>query len=115
MDATDPADAPQVPAIIDEAELIGLTPSETPVIEAEPLEDLDPPLDTAEQQGLLLDNQNPSSREAGSSVPIPARPNLQRGQSIPSPAPLHLPPPAPPAPPPDFTQQPDSLSLGQLR
>jgi hypothetical protein len=115
MDAADFSDAPQAPAIIDEAELMGLTPSDTPVLEAEPLEELDPPLDTAEQQGLLLDDENLPSREDGSSAPIPPRPSIQRGHSIPSPAPLHLPPPAPPAPPPDFSQQPDSLSLGQLR
>lgn len=115
MDAADFSDAPQVPAMIDEAELMGLTSPETPVIEEEPLEEpLNPPLDTAEQQGLLLDDENPPSREDGSSAPIPPRPNLSRGHSVPSPAPLHLPPPAPPAPPPDFTQQPDSLSLGQL-
>lgn len=111
----DPA-APLVPPVVDEAELLGLDRTQTPVIEAEPLEDLNLPLDTAEQQGLVFDsNANPPALPEGPSVPLPARPGLRRDNSVPLPAPLHLPPPAPPAPPPDVIQTADPVSLIQLR
>lgn len=96
---------PQAPPVVDEAELIGFSRTDTPVIEAEPVQ-VDPPLDTAEHEGLLQD---------GSSVSLPTRPGLRRDNSVPTPAPLHLPPPAPPAPPQDAGQPTDSLSLMQLR
>ncbi|KAK1912384.1 hypothetical protein P3342_009985 [Pyrenophora teres f. teres] len=46
---------PLVPPIVDEADLIGNSSADFPVIEAEPEEELNLPLDTAEQQRLLLD------------------------------------------------------------
>lgn len=105
-----------MPPVVDEAELLGLSGSQTPIIEAEPAEDLNLPLDTAEQQGLLFDaSTNPPALPDGPRIPLPARPGLRRDNSVPLPAPLHLPPPAPPAPPPDATQSTDSLSLVQLR
>lgn len=108
--------APLVPPVIDQAELVGLSSNDTPVIEAEPGEVLNPPLDTAEQQGLLLDDSvDVPPRQDGTNISLPARPGLRRENSIPTPAPLHLPPPAPPAPPQESGQQTDSLSLMQLR
>lgn len=105
-----------MPPAVDEAEYLGLDDTQTPVIEAEPAEDLNLPLDTAEQQGLVFDSgANPPVLPDGPSAPLPARPGLRRDNSVPIPAPLHLPPPAPPAPPPDATQPTDSLSLMQLR
>ncbi|KAH7073671.1 hypothetical protein BKA63DRAFT_38690 [Paraphoma chrysanthemicola] len=101
-----------VPPVLDEAELIGNSSSDFPVIEAEPEEELDLPLDTAQQQRLLVDNPN-----GGAPLTLNsrlARPGLQRGTSNPTPAPLHLPPPAPPAPPPDAPPT-DSLSLAQVQ
>jgi len=107
--------APLVPPIVDEAELMDISGAQTPVIEAEPIEELSLPLDTAEQQGLLFDEDaNPPALPEGPSAPLPARPGLRRDNSVPLPAPLHLPPPAPPAPPPD-AQSTDSLSLVQLQ
>ncbi|KAF2261660.1 protein required for hyphal anastomosis [Lojkania enalia] len=104
-----------VPPIVDEAELIGIPSTDTPVIEAEPADELDPPLDTAEQQGLLLnENVNPPTRSDRVGVPLPLRPGLQRGHSVPTPAPLHLPPPAPPAPPQSTAQPANPLSILQL-
>ncbi|KAF2180216.1 protein required for hyphal anastomosis [Zopfia rhizophila CBS 207.26] len=109
-------EAPLVPPVVDEAELLGLSNTQTPVIEAEPTEELNPPLDTAEQQGLLLDEAaNPPSRQDGTGVSLPMQPGLCQDNSVPTPAPLHLPPPAPPAPPPDSGQPTDSLSLMQLQ
>jgi hypothetical protein len=104
-------EAPLVPPVVDEAELIGLSSTDTPIIEAEPGEELElPPLGTAQQQGLLRDETvDPPSGQGGANVSLPARPGLQRENSVPTPAPLHLPPPAPPAPPSD------SLSLIQLK
>ncbi|KAI0592434.1 Protein required for hyphal anastomosis [Pyrenophora tritici-repentis] len=101
---------PLVPPIVDEAELIGNSSADFPIIEAEPEEELNLPLDTAEQQRLLLD-QGEAQPAAGPPLTLPGRPGLQRGNSVPTPAP-HLPPPAPPVPPPD-TPQNDSLSLAQ--
>jgi len=105
-------DAPLVPPVVDEAELIGLSSRDTPIIEAGPGEELElPPLDTAEQQGLLRDETiDPPSGQDGASISLPARPAL-----VPTPAPLHLPPPAPPAPPPESPQGTDSLSLTQSK
>ncbi|KAF2033530.1 protein required for hyphal anastomosis [Setomelanomma holmii] len=102
-----------VPPVLDEAELIGNSSSDFPVIEAEPEEELDLPLDTAQQQRLLVD-EGDIRPAAGPPLTLPTRPGLQRGSTNPAPAPLHLPPPAPPAPPPD-TQQNDSLSVAQLQ
>lgn len=96
---------PLVPPVLDEAELIGNASSEFPIIEAEPEEELNLPLDTAQQQLLSVNGDDCR----------PARPGLQRGNSIPTPAPLHLPPPAPPAPsgpPPDALAQLQSLVQG---
>ncbi|KAF2855232.1 protein required for hyphal anastomosis [Plenodomus tracheiphilus IPT5] len=107
------ADEPLVPPVIDGAELIGNSSADFPVIEAEPEEELNLPLDTAEQQRLML-NQTEGQPPNGPPLTLPARPGLQRGNSVPTPAPQHLPPPAPPAPPPD-TPQNDSLSLAQLQ
>ena len=105
-----------MPPAVDEAEFLGLSDTQPPVIEAEPAEDLNLPLDTAEQQGLVFDAAaNPPLLPEGPSAPLPARPGLRRDNSVPLPAPLHLPPPAPPAPPPDATQTADQLSLIQLR
>ena len=105
-----------MPPVIDEAELLGVSGTQTPVIEAEPVEELDLPLDTAEQQGLLLDEgASPADGSDGPSVSLPVRPGMHRDKSAPPPAPLHLPPPAPPAPPPDANQANGSLSLAQLQ
>ncbi|KAI8943731.1 hypothetical protein NX059_001711 [Plenodomus lindquistii] len=106
-------DEPLVAPVIDGAELIGNSSADFPVIEAEPEEELNLPLDTAEQQRLML-NQTDGRPPNGPPLTLPARPGLQRGNSVPTPAPQHLPPPAPPAPPPD-TPPNDSLSLAQLQ
>ncbi|KAF1831055.1 protein required for hyphal anastomosis [Decorospora gaudefroyi] len=103
------SDEPLVPPVLDEAELIGNSGADFPIIEAEPEEELFLPLDTAEQQQLQLD-QDDDRRQTGPPLTLPARPGLQRGNSVPTPAPT-LPPPAPP---PD-TPQNDSLSLAQLQ
>jgi hypothetical protein len=95
---SDAPEEPLVPPVLDEAELIGNSSSDFPVIEAEPEEELDLPFDTAQQQRLLVDQDNGPSA-AGPPLTLPSRPGLQRGNSVPTPAPLHLPPPAPPAPP----------------
>ncbi|KAF2826369.1 N1221-domain-containing protein [Ophiobolus disseminans] len=100
-----------VPPVLDEAELIGNSSSDFPVIEAEPEEALDLPRDTA--QRLLVDEGTQQSA-AGPPLTLPSRPGLQRGNSVPTQAPQHLPPPAPPAPPPD-APPPDSLSIAQLQ
>ncbi|KAF2016560.1 N1221-domain-containing protein [Aaosphaeria arxii CBS 175.79] len=108
-------EAPLVPPVVDEAELIGLGTSDPPIIEAEPSQVLDPPLDTAEQQGLLFDRNIPQS--AGRNDPGisgPNRPGLQRGNSVPTPAPLHLPPPVPPGSL-GGNQTADPLSITQLQ
>ncbi|KAF2202306.1 hypothetical protein GQ43DRAFT_369455 [Delitschia confertaspora ATCC 74209] len=118
MEPSNILDAPQVPAVIDEAELIGLESTKTPVIQSEPAYELNPPLDTAEQQCLLLDGEgNLPPRQDEPDLSAPSRPNLRRDNSVPSlsPAPLHLPPPAPPAPSLGAAQPTDSLSLMQLR
>jgi hypothetical protein len=98
-----------VPPVLDEAELIGNSSADFPVIEAEPEEELNLPLDTAQQQRLSLD-QNEDRPQAGPPLTLPARPGLQRGNSVPT-QPPSLPPPAPP---PD-TPQNDSLSVSQLQ
>ncbi|KAF2734005.1 hypothetical protein EJ04DRAFT_577191 [Polyplosphaeria fusca] len=113
MDHETMPEAPMGPPMIDEAELMGLSHTEMPVIEAEPADVLQPPLDTAEQQGLLFDANIPSGSN-GAGAPVP-RPNLRRDNSVPTPAPLHLPPPAPPVPPQDSGQGPNSLSFIQLQ
>jgi hypothetical protein len=102
MDNTNnaPPEESLVPPVLDEAELIGNSSADFPVIEAEPEEELDLPLDPAQQQQLSLGDGDGRSA-AGPPLTLPNRPGLQRGNSIPTPAPLHLPPPAPPAPPPD--------------
>jgi hypothetical protein len=103
-------DAPIVPPGVDEGDLLNIENTEPvePVIEAEPAE-LHAPLDTTEQ---LVDARDPG--RAGALPPLSGRPGLMRGNSVPTAAPLHLPPPAPPAqPPPDAPS--DSLSLSQLQ
>ncbi|KAH7393081.1 hypothetical protein BKA66DRAFT_320684 [Pyrenochaeta sp. MPI-SDFR-AT-0127] len=113
MESHSPSDEPLVPPVLDEAELIGNSATDFPVIEAEPEEELDLPFDTAGQQRLF--DQSDGRPQAGPPLTLPpGRPGLRRGPSIPTPAPLHLPPPAPPAPPPD-TPANDSLSLAQLQ
>lgn len=114
MDDTNAPEAPLVPPVVDEAELLGVSGTQTPVIEAEPIEtELNLPLDTAEQQGFLLDgNANASAVNNDTNTSSRSRPGLQRAGTVP-PAPLHLPPPAPPAPPPN--QPPDGLNLQQLQ
>ena len=102
-----------MPPVLDEAELLGSSSADFPVIEAEPEEELDLPLDTAQQQRLLVD-QGGQQSAAGPPLTLPSRPGLQRGNSVPTPAPQHLPPPAPPAPPPDAPPN-DSLSIAQLQ
>jgi hypothetical protein len=105
---------PSSPPVVDEAELLGVSGTQTPVIEAEPIEtELNLPLDTAEQQGFLLDgNANASAVNDDTNTSNRSRPGLQRAGTVP-PAPLHLPPPAPPAPLPN--QPPDGLNLQQLQ
>ncbi|KAF1844548.1 N1221-domain-containing protein [Cucurbitaria berberidis CBS 394.84] len=100
-----------VPPVLDEAELIGNSSADFPVIEAEPEEELNLPFDTAEHQRLLNDESNGRPQPP---LTLPGRPGLQRGNSVPTPAPLHLPPPAPPGPAPDAPPT-DSLSLSQLQ
>jgi hypothetical protein len=105
---------PLVPPVLDEAELIGNTSSDFPIIEAEPEEELDLPLDTAQQQRLVVDGDD-GRPAAGPPLTLPGRPGLQRGNSVPTPAPQHLPPPAPPAPPgppPDALAQLQNLVQG---
>jgi hypothetical protein len=106
MENNDIPEAPLVPPVVDEAEF-----AEAPVIEAEPesTEQFNTRLDEGEHLRLLNEGTNPQD---GTQPILPARPGLQRGNSVPSPAPLHLPPPAPP---PDEIQPADSLSLYQLR
>jgi hypothetical protein len=119
MDNTDASNAPEeplVPPVLDEAELIGNSSADfpDPVIEAEPEEELDLPLDTAQQQRLLI-NGGDNGPAAGPPLTLPGRPGLQRGNSVPTPAPQHLPPPAPPAPtapPPDALAQIQTLAQG---
>lgn len=107
-------DEPLVPPVVDEAELIGNSSADFPVIEAEPEETLDLPLDTAEQQRLIDEGSSTGLR--GPPLTLPARPGLQRDGLVPTnPAPLHLPPPAPPVPPPEAPNATDSLSLAQLQ
>jgi hypothetical protein len=115
-DASSAPEEPLVPPVLDEAELIGNSSADfpDPVIEAEPEEELDLPLDTAQQQRLLI-NGGDSGSAAEPPLTLPSRPGLQRGNSVPTPAPLHLPPPAPPAPtapPPDALAQLQSLAQG---
>jgi hypothetical protein len=112
MANSDVPEEPLVPPVLDAAELLGNSSADFPVIEAEPEQVLSLPLDTAEQQRILL-QQDEDQPQAGPPLTLPARPGLQRGNSVPTPAP-NLPPPAPPAPPPD-TPQNDSLSLAQLQ
>jgi hypothetical protein len=109
MENHDTAEEPPAPPVLDEAELIGNSSADFAVIEAEPEEELNLPRETAEQQRLSLD-QNEDRRQAGPPLTLPARPGLQRGNSVPTQPPT-LPPPAPP---PD-TPQNDSLSLSQLQ
>ncbi|KAH4353473.1 hypothetical protein HBH98_006140 [Parastagonospora nodorum] len=114
-DANDTLDEPLVPPVLDEAELIGNASTDFPIIEAEPEEELDLPLDTAQQQQLLLVDGGDGRPAAGPPLTLPGRPGLQRGNSVPTPAPLHLPPPAPPAPPgppPDTLAQLQNLVQG---
>jgi hypothetical protein len=111
MDMNDAPEEQLVPPVLDEAELIGNSSADFPVIEAEPEEELDLPLDTAQQQ-LRLDDGD-SQTAAGPPLTLPGRPGLQRGNSVPTPAPTHLPPPAPPAPPPNAPSN-SALSLEQV-
>jgi hypothetical protein len=116
MDSNNLPEQPFVPPAVDEADLLGLDSTQTPVIEAEPVDELDLPLDTAEQQGLLLDEQAGDAQGPnGPSTSLPVRPGLHRDNSAPPPAPLHLPPPAPPVPLPDANQSNGSLALAQLQ
>ncbi|KAF1918015.1 hypothetical protein BDU57DRAFT_184091 [Ampelomyces quisqualis] len=108
------AEEPLVPPVLDEAELIGNASADFPVIEAEPEEELDLPLDTAQQQRLVVNGAD-GRPAAGPPLTLPGRPGLQRGNSVPTPAPLHLPPPAPrapPGPPPDTLAQLQNLVQG---
>lgn len=106
---------PLVPPVIDEAELIGLPSAQRAMLEDEPTEEPILPLDTAEQQGLLLDSNVPPQPQDGPSASVPSRPGLKRDNSVPSPAPLHLPPPAPPGPPQPPFQSADPLPLAQVQ
>ena len=54
MASSDVPEEPLVPPVLDAAELIGNSSADFPVIEAEPEEELNLPLDTAEQQRILL-------------------------------------------------------------
>ena len=116
MDNSNMPEPPLVPAVLDEAEMLGMENHDMPVIEAEPSE-LHPPSDASGTQPLLVDE--PDAQLAGhdsGAVPLSGgRPGLTRGSSVPTPAPLHLPPPAPPAPPPDAPPSDSSLSLSQLQ
>ncbi|OCK80170.1 N1221-domain-containing protein [Lepidopterella palustris CBS 459.81] len=117
MDPNTYPDAPQVPAAVDEADLLAMPDSPAPGIDPSEIEGgLEPALDTAEQQGLFLDESAKQfASTARAPIPIPSRPSYRRENSVPAPAPLHLPPPAPPAPPLDPGNPTDSLSLAQLR
>jgi hypothetical protein len=106
---------PLVPPVVDEAELIGAPAAAANAMEEETAEQPNPPLDTAEQQHLVLDSANAVPQQDSNGARRPARPGLRREGSVPTPAPLHLPPPAPIAPPPEVEQATDSLSLQQLR
>jgi hypothetical protein len=97
------AGASLVAPVLDEAELIGNSSADFPVIEAEPEEELDLP----PQQQLAVGEDEDGRSAAGPPLTLPSRPGLQRGSSIPTPAPLHLPPPAPSAPP---ASLPDTLA-----
>ncbi|OAL55329.1 N1221-domain-containing protein [Pyrenochaeta sp. DS3sAY3a] len=101
-----------VPPVLDEAELIGNSSADFPVIEAEPEEELNLPFGTVEQNRYLPNEDNSQGQPP---LTLPGRPVLLRGNSTPTPAPLHLPPPAPPTAPPPDAPPPDSLSLAQLQ
>lgn len=110
VDQNDLQEAPIVPPGVDEGDLLDIENSEPvePVIEAEPA-DLHAPLDTAAE---LVDERD--AGRAGALPSLPRRPGLTRENSVPSQAPLHLPPPAPPQQPPPETPS-DPLSLSQLQ
>ncbi|KAF2271906.1 N1221-domain-containing protein [Westerdykella ornata] len=123
MDANHKAEDAVPPPVTDEAELDVLLTEES-AVDLVSCDDPDPPLDTAEQQGLVPDEASlepPSTAEPENARP--ARPVLWRqvpGREVPppSPAPLHLPPPAPPTPSVALLEAglaSDSLSLSQLR
>ncbi|KAF2491751.1 N1221-domain-containing protein [Lophium mytilinum] len=113
MESNIPSEVSEVPPVVDAAEF--LTPdSPAPGLDSDNQEGgPSSALDTAEL--FLDDSARPAPSQNGAHRPIPPRPNLRRENSVPSPAPLHLPPPAPPAPPPDALNTTDSLSLVQLR
>jgi hypothetical protein len=110
------SEPPLVPAVLDEAELLGMENHDMPVIEAEPSE-LHPLSDASGTQQLLVDERDAqlAGHDSGPAPLSGGRPELTRGNSVPTPAPLHLPPPAPPAPPPDAPPSDSSLSLSQLQ
>ncbi|KAF2744311.1 N1221-domain-containing protein [Sporormia fimetaria CBS 119925] len=103
-------DEPLFPPIVDEAELIPADVSISSIEAA--VGEVDLPLYTAEREGLVYDDSspNPPPEEGRPSNAAPLRPGLRREGSVP-PAPLHLPPPAPPpaVPEPLQTADPDSL------
>ncbi len=113
MDTRTPEE-PLVPPVLDQAELLGSSATDFPVIQAEPEEGLTVPLDTAEQQQRLLLNGGENASPGEPPLTLPALPSQPQPLSEPAPAPLHLPPPAPPGPPPS-TAPTDSLSLAQLQ
>ncbi|OCL08760.1 N1221-domain-containing protein [Glonium stellatum] len=119
MDSNYLPEAPEVPGAIDEADMLGMSESPAPGTEASAIGGgINSGLDTAEEQGLFLDDGvkgPPPKDEDGVPISMPTRPNLRRDSSVPAPAPLHLPPPAPPAPPIESNNPTDSLSLAQLR
>ena len=119
MDSNYLLEAPEVPGVVDEADMLGMPESPAPGTEASAIEGgINPGLGTAEEQGLFLDDGvkgPPPKDEDGVPISMSTRPNLRRDNSVPAPAPLHLPPPAPPAPPTETNNPTDSLSLAQLR
>jgi hypothetical protein len=115
MDNSTAVEEPLVPPVIDQAELIGVSNADAMAMDPDNTLEPDPPLDTAEQQGLILGDSD-TPRDGADTLPR-MRPGLRRDNSVPSPAPLHLPPPAPPVPAAE-AEQPvptDSLSLAQLQ
>lgn len=116
MESNNVPDPPLVPPVIDEAELLGLPDDQRSMIEDELTEEPTLPLDTAEQQGLLLNDRIGSlPSQDGPSASVSARPGLKRDNSVPSPAPLHLPPPAPSGPSQPIPQSTDPLPLAQVQ
>lgn len=106
-----------IPVAMDEVELLSLSMSASDTtVESANDSNNSSQRTTTEQQTFPLDTlSKPSIPPVRDRVALPARPLLKRDKSTPLPAPQHLPPPAPSAPPSDATTSIDSGALMQLR